>query len=119
MPSYRKRVRRRISAWKNDLRGPWEVMAEAREPLDVTAAAAYEAYEHQLRAYNAVDLDDMIGLTVRYQPHDQMGSWFTVGSSCCGRGIGQIALIQDSPLPLPQVILELKGSEIKGLATYQ
>ena len=62
---YVQRVQWRISAWKNDLRSPREVMAEAREPLDVTAAAAYEAYEHQLRAYNAVDLDDMIGLPVR------------------------------------------------------
>ena len=70
---YVQRVQWRISAWKNDLRTPEEVMAGVREPLDVAAAAAYAAYENQLRAYNAVDLDDMIGLPVRlFRKHEDI-----------------------------------------------
>ena len=68
---YVQRVQGRISAWKNDLLDPQTVLAEAREPLDVAAAAAYGAYEKQLRAYNAVDLDDLIALPVRlFREHE-------------------------------------------------
>ena len=54
-------VRHLISQWKNDLVGIDQAQQMAMtDPLQVTASRVYEAYEHHLRACNAVDLDDLI-----------------------------------------------------------
>ncbi|MGB0721782.1 MAG: DNA helicase Rep [Gammaproteobacteria bacterium] len=62
---YVQKVQWQISLWKNANLSPEQVMSTVNEPLEVAAAAAYGAYQQQLRAYNAVDLDDMIGLPVK------------------------------------------------------
>ena len=52
----------RISSWKNDFLLPHQVdsaMAEA-DPVSQAAARIYPAYERQLHACNALDLDDLI-----------------------------------------------------------
>ncbi|GAA3667780.1 DNA helicase PcrA [Nocardioides ginsengisoli] len=54
-----------ISNHKNELRGPDEVAAEARNSIDETYAAAYKSYQRRLREANAVDFDDLIMETVR------------------------------------------------------
>jgi ATP-dependent DNA helicase Rep len=58
-------VRRRISSWKNDLRGP-DTMdpSEFTEPWEEALPALYARYQDHLRAYNAVDFDDLIRLPV-------------------------------------------------------
>ena len=54
----------RISLWKNGLLGP-EAAAEAAEnEFERAAAALYVEYERTLRAYQAVDFDDLIRLPV-------------------------------------------------------
>ncbi|MBR9827522.1 MAG: UvrD-helicase domain-containing protein, partial [Oceanospirillales bacterium] len=58
-------VQHRISNWKNDLLTPDQALAEAELPQDILAARAYEAYNRHLRAYNAVDFDDLILLPVQ------------------------------------------------------
>ena len=50
----------RISNWKNDLCSPQQAMALARDKQEQTFAHCYDRYNKQLRAYNALDCDDLI-----------------------------------------------------------
>jgi len=58
------RARWQISAWKNDLIGPDTAIATAEDDHGAFYAALYGAYQRALRAYNAVDFDDLILLPV-------------------------------------------------------
>ncbi|MGB0205542.1 MAG: DNA helicase Rep [Neptuniibacter sp.] len=58
-------VLHQISNWKNEMKDPDEALATAELPQDILAARAYEVYEQHLRAYNAVDFDDLILIPVR------------------------------------------------------
>lgn len=53
-----------ISEWKNDLLLPAQAMEIASDPDAVFAARVYEQYQRHLRAFNAVDFDDLILLPV-------------------------------------------------------
>ncbi|WP_416138552.1 DNA helicase Rep [Halomonas sp. HK25] len=57
-------VQHQISAWKNDLVLPGQAMSHAAEDDELFAARVYEAYNRHLKAYNAVDFDDLILLPV-------------------------------------------------------
>jgi ATP-dependent DNA helicase Rep len=59
------RARWRIAAWKNGLVEPETAMAQTEDDLDVYYAALYGAYQRAVRAYNAVDFDDLIMLPVK------------------------------------------------------
>ncbi len=55
----------RISGWKNAFVLPEQALAEAEGDATLVAAARlYEAYNHHLKTYNAVDFDDLIMLPV-------------------------------------------------------
>ncbi|WP_372834923.1 DNA helicase Rep [Pontibacterium sp.] len=54
-----------ISNWKNDMVEPETALATAQLPQDILAARAYESYNTHLRAYNAVDFDDLILIPVK------------------------------------------------------
>lgn len=54
-----------ISNWKNEMIDPAQALSHAAGPDDVLAARAYEAYQRSLRAYNAVDFDDLIWIPAR------------------------------------------------------
>ncbi|MBS99177.1 MAG: DNA helicase Rep [Oceanospirillaceae bacterium] len=58
-------VQHQISAWKNDMVEPRQALELAAGPQEILAARAYEAYNRNLRAYNAVDFDDLILVPVR------------------------------------------------------
>jgi ATP-dependent DNA helicase Rep len=58
-------VQNRISLWKNGLLEPEAAGKVADGPLEVAAAATYARYEQALRAYQAVDFDDLIRLPVK------------------------------------------------------
>ncbi len=58
-------VQNQISAWKNEMITPQQAISQADGPLEVLCSRAYEAYERSLRAYNAVDFDDLILVPVR------------------------------------------------------
>ncbi|MBR9885739.1 MAG: UvrD-helicase domain-containing protein, partial [Oceanospirillales bacterium] len=58
-------VQHQISSWKNDMVEPQQALEVAQGPHEVLAARAYEAYNRHLRAYNAVDFDDLILVPVR------------------------------------------------------
>ena len=58
------RARWQISAWKNDLIDPDAALQQADDDFDGFFAALYGAYQRALRAYNAVDFDDLILLPV-------------------------------------------------------
>jgi ATP-dependent DNA helicase Rep len=51
-----------ISNWKNQFVTPAQAIAVTATPEDVLAAKLYEAYQRHLKAYNAVDFDDLIML---------------------------------------------------------
>ncbi|MCU7806776.1 MAG: DNA helicase Rep [Candidatus Thiodiazotropha sp. (ex Semelilucina semeliformis)] len=53
-----------ISAWKNDLITPEQALAAAENDLQTHSALLYAAYQRSLKAYNAVDFDDLILLPV-------------------------------------------------------
>lgn len=58
-------VRAAISRAKNELIGPAEFAAHGRTYWDEIVARCYEAYQRRLVASNALDFDDLLGLTVR------------------------------------------------------
>lgn len=59
-------MQRQISRWKSALIIPEEATAEAGDDAILNAAAAlYEKYQRALKAYNAVDFDDLILLPAR------------------------------------------------------
>jgi DNA helicase-2/ATP-dependent DNA helicase PcrA len=53
-----------VSAHKNELRGPEEVAADARNKFEEAYAAAYTRYQQRLREANALDFDDLLMTTV-------------------------------------------------------
>lgn len=57
--------RRRISAWKNDNVSPEQAAQTAETGADTSSAELFLAYQRQLKAYNAVDFDDLIGIPLR------------------------------------------------------
>ncbi|KAA8731146.1 AAA family ATPase [Acinetobacter qingfengensis] len=56
---------KKISDWKNDLILPEQAHATCETPEDVQMAHLYQLYERNLRAYNAVDFDDLIVMPAR------------------------------------------------------
>ncbi|MBB3190017.1 DNA helicase Rep [Halomonas cerina] len=58
------RVQGQISSWKNDLVLPGQALSHAANDDEQYAARVYEAYVRHLKAYNAVDFDDLILLPV-------------------------------------------------------
>lgn len=58
-------IQQQISRWKNDLLTPDAVLkAEPNTPVYEETALIYPRYQQALRAYNAVDFDDLIRLPV-------------------------------------------------------
>jgi ATP-dependent DNA helicase Rep len=58
-------IQNQISLWKNALLGPEEALAQAEGDLAAGAARVYTEYERTLKAYQAVDFDDLIRLPVK------------------------------------------------------
>lgn len=54
-----------ISDWKNDLIDPDDALQTVQDPEDQQFAHLYALYERNLRAYNAVDFDDLIVMPVK------------------------------------------------------
>ena len=63
-PAQVKRLQNRISLWKNALLSPDGVEREAADAEAAIDARAYRSYQATLRAYHAVDFDDLIGRAV-------------------------------------------------------
>ncbi len=60
----RKETRAAISAWKSALVAPQQAVSEATGK-DVPMARAYAEYQRRLKAYNAVDFDDLLSVPVQ------------------------------------------------------
>jgi len=68
-----KNVRYTISNWKNDLITPSIAISRANDEEEMAAAQAYALYDRYLRAYNAVDFDDLILLpTLMLRDNDEI-----------------------------------------------
>ncbi|PRI62914.1 ATP-dependent DNA helicase Rep [Haemophilus influenzae] len=64
-----------ISNWKNDLISPKQAFALARDAKYQTFAKCYERYATQIRAYNALDFDDLIMLpTLLFKQNEDVRS---------------------------------------------
>lgn len=63
-------VQHQISNWKNDLVEPEQALALAESPGEQTIALVYQRYNQALRAYNAVDFDDLILIPVQLLERD-------------------------------------------------
>lgn len=70
-------IKHMIGTWKNELVLPEQALAEARNPREQTAAVVYAHYQRTLRAFNAVDFDDLILQPVKlFQDHaDVLERW--------------------------------------------
>ncbi len=53
-------IAQRISRWKNDLIDPATAQGRAEDAFETQVAGLYADYERSLRAYNAVDFDELI-----------------------------------------------------------
>ena len=63
----------RVSLWKNQLVEPEAALAAAADDIESAAAKLYADYERTLRAYQAVDFDDLIRLPVKlFGEHDDV-----------------------------------------------
>jgi ATP-dependent DNA helicase Rep len=63
----------RVSLWKNQLVEPEAALAGAADDIESAAATLYANYERTLRAYQAVDFDDLIRLPVKlFGEHDEV-----------------------------------------------
>src|SRR5699024_1676642 len=60
----RKQARFTISGWKAALMAPQQALASAASGGETRIAKAYGEYQRRLRAYNAVDFDDLLALPV-------------------------------------------------------
>lgn len=71
------RVSQRISLWKNALVGPDAAVQAASDEDEQIAARVYRNYDATLRAYQAVDFDDLIRLPVELfrQHHERLVHW--------------------------------------------
>ncbi|MBT0962176.1 UvrD-helicase domain-containing protein [Denitromonas iodatirespirans] len=63
--AYARSLQWTISGWKNAMIPPEEAVKLANDDISAAAAKVYGEYERTLRAYQAVDFDDLIGLPVR------------------------------------------------------
>lgn len=54
-----------ISNWKNELQTPAALLSSAATQGEMNLAVLYERYQRSLKAYNAVDFDDLISLPVK------------------------------------------------------
>lgn len=58
-----------ISNWKNDLRSPEQILSTVKGEQQQLFAYCYSLYEKQMRAYNALDFDDLILMPVHLFLH--------------------------------------------------
>lgn len=67
----------RISNWKNAMYLPEQAIKDAKTPEDLFLANLYAAYNRYLKAYNALDFDDLILLPVQlFKNHpDVLSKW--------------------------------------------
>lgn len=67
-------IQQQISRWKNAAISPAEVISQhVNTALEQDVALLYERYCHQLKIYNAVDFDDLIGLpTTLFEQHPEI-----------------------------------------------
>ncbi|MCU7922442.1 MAG: UvrD-helicase domain-containing protein, partial [Candidatus Thiodiazotropha sp. (ex Dulcina madagascariensis)] len=66
-----------ISGWKNDLITPEQALAGAEDDLQTRQALLYTAYQRSLKAFNAVDFDDLIltPVTLFREHPDALETW--------------------------------------------
>ena len=92
-----------ISRWKNDLRSPAQALSQAENSGEQSIAMVYERYSQALRAYNAVDFDDLILIPAcLFRDHpDILEKWQKPYPLSIG---GRIPGHQPRPVPAGEII---------------
>ncbi|MCP5162106.1 MAG: DNA helicase Rep [Hahellaceae bacterium] len=62
-------VQMQISSWKNDMLSPQQALSHAADDREQMIALVYQEYSRYLKAYNALDFDDLILLPVLLFQH--------------------------------------------------
>ncbi len=72
-----KRTQWKISQWKNAFISPDAAAVNAEDELEIATAKIYQLYQQTLKAYQAVDFDDLIRLPVELfeQHRDSLHKW--------------------------------------------
>lgn len=66
-------AQQQISTWKNELQSPQQAMSHADSDGEQALGLLYERYQQALKAYNAVDFDDLILLPVQlFRDHPEV-----------------------------------------------
>ena len=73
-------TQQRISAWKNALTSAPAASKAAKTDDEALAAQAYARYDDALRAYHAVDFDDLIALPIRLLAESEAARQSTAGA---------------------------------------
>jgi len=70
-------IQMRISNWKNAMLTPEAALKSSQLPEEILAANVYSVYNRYIKAYNALDFDDLILLPVQlFQQHpDILSKW--------------------------------------------
>ncbi len=70
-------AQQQISTWKNELQAPQHALSHAESDGEQALALLYDRYQQALKAYNAVDFDDLILLPVQlFREHPEvLGKW--------------------------------------------
>lgn len=72
-PAFVKRLQTRISLWKNAMRSADDVESHAQHGDEVRDARVFRSYSATLRAYHAVDFDDLIAQPVSlFETHHEV-----------------------------------------------
>ncbi|MBI3897248.1 MAG: UvrD-helicase domain-containing protein [Gammaproteobacteria bacterium] len=130
-----RRAQWQISSWKNALVGADTAESLATDDTQVAAARAYRNYDDTLRAYQAVDFDDLILLPVRLfadnlealtrwrdklryflvdEYQDTNGAQYRLLRQLCG-DIGRFTAVGDDD----QAIYAWRGANVENLQTLQ
>ena len=64
-------IQHQISQWKNDMVSPEQAVEAAEGPAEMLCAQCFIRYQQALKAYNAVDFDDLILLPVQLLQNNQ------------------------------------------------
>jgi len=133
-----------ISRWKNDLRSPAQALSQAENSGEQSIAMVYERYSQALRAYNAVDFDDLILIPaclfrdhpdilekwqnrIRYLLVDEYQDTNHAQYMLIKELVGTVAVSPDSPPPgelcvvgdADQSIYAFRGATIRNIEEFE
>lgn len=123
-PAFAKALQNRVSLWKNAMRSPDDVEREAQNGDEARDARVYRSYEATLKAYHAVDFDDLIGKPVHLfaTQHEVLYRWqsrlrYLLVDEVQDTNAGQYALLKQ--LVGPRAALTVVGDDDQAIYAWR